>query len=55
MIFSIFHSSEQSDANCSRSTNAQTLEIDFLDKPLQKNSDSEVVRLPPHEDFIGGK
>ena len=28
--------------------------IDFLDKPLQKDSDSEVVRSPPHENFIGG-
>ena len=28
--------------------------IDFLDKPLEKDSDSEVVRSPPHENFIGG-
>ena len=25
---------------------------DFLEEPLEKNSDSEVVRLPPHADFI---
>ena len=24
----------------------------FLEEPLEKNSDSEVVRLPPHVDFI---
>ena len=23
-------------------------------KAIRKNSDSEVVRLPPHENFIGG-
>ena len=33
---------------------ASKLEIDFLDKPQEKDSDSEVVRLPLHENFIGG-
>ena len=27
---------------------------DYLEEPLQKNSDSQVVRLPPHADFISG-
>ena len=26
----------------------------FIDKLLEKNSNSEVVRLPPHADFIRG-
>ena len=32
----MLHSSEQSDANCSRSTNASKLVIDYLDEPLEK-------------------
>ena len=45
----------ESDANCSRSTKyVSKLVKDFLEEPLKKNSDSEVVRLPPHVDFIGG-
>ena len=54
-FFSTLHSSEQGDANCSSSTNALKIEIDFLDEPSEKSSDSEVVRFPPqHEDFIDG-
>ena len=49
----MLHSSGQSDANCSRSTNASKLVIDFLDEPFEKNSDSEVIRMPPQEDFFG--
>ena len=51
-FFSVLHSLE-SDANCFKSTNyVSKLVKDFLDEPLEKNSDSEVVRLPPHDDFI---
>ena len=32
----MLHSSEQSDANCSRSTNASNLVIDYVDEPLEK-------------------
>ena len=32
----MLHSSEQGDADCSKSTNASNLEIDFLDEPLEK-------------------
>ena len=53
-FFSVFHLSE-SDANCSRSTKyVSKLVKDFLDEPSEKNSDSEVVRLPPHEGYIRG-
>ena len=48
----MLHSSEQSDVNCSRSTNISKLVIDFLDEPIEKNSDSEFVRLPPQKDDI---
>ena len=54
IIFSMLHSSEQSDANCFRSTNASKLLIDIVDEPLEKNSDSEVVCLSQHEGLIGG-
>ena len=47
----MLHMSEQSDASCSKNTNASKLVINFIDEPLEK-SDSEVVHLPPHEDFI---
>ena len=44
-----------SDANCSGSTKyVSNLETNFLDEPLQKISVSEIVRLPPHDDFISG-
>ena len=33
---------------------ALKLVIDFFDKPKEKDSDSEIVRLPLHENFIGG-
>ena len=53
-VFSVLHLSK-SDANCSRSTKYVSKFVkDFLDEPLEKNSDSEVVRLPPHADFIRG-
>ena len=53
-FFSVLHSSE-SDANSSRSTKyVSKLVKDFLDNPLQKNNDSEVVGSPPHEDFLVG-
>ena len=48
----MLHSLAQSDANCSKSTNASKLVIDFFEEPLERTFDSEVVRLPPHEDFI---
>ena len=35
-FFSMLQSSDQTDANCSRSTNASKLVIDFLDEPLEK-------------------
>ena len=41
----MLHSSAQNDANCSRSTNAAKLVIDFLDELLEKNNDSEIVRF----------
>ena len=53
-FFSMLRSSEQSDANCSWSTNALKLVIGFLDEPSEKSSDSDVVRFFPHEDFIDG-
>ena len=49
----MLHLSAQSDANCSRSTNASKLVINFLDEPQEKNSVLEIVSLPPNEDFIG--
>ena len=50
----MLHLSE-SDANCSRSTKyVSKLVKDFLEEQLGKNSDSEVVRLTPHADFISG-
>ena len=54
MIFGVLYSSESA-ADCSRSTKyVSNLVQDFLDEPSEKNSDSEVVRLPPHDDFISG-
>ena len=54
MSFYRAHLSE-SDANCSRSTKyVSKLEKDFLEEPLEKTSDSEVVRLLPLADFISG-
>ena len=45
----------ESDANCSTSTKyVSKLVKDFLEEPLEKNSDSKVVRLQPHADFITG-
>ena len=45
----------ESDVNCSRSTKYLfKLVKDFLAEPLEKNSESEVVRLPLHVDFISG-
>ena len=45
----------ESDANCSRSTKyASKLVKDFLEEPLEKNSDSKIVSLPPHADLISG-
>ena len=50
----MLHLSE-SDANCSRSTKyVLKLVKDFFEEPLEKNSDFEVVRLPPHADLISG-
>ena len=42
------------DANCSSSTKyVSKLVKDFLDEQLEKKySHSEIVHLPPHEDFI---
>ena len=51
-LLSVLHLSE-SDTNCSITTKyVSKLVRDFLDKPLQKNSDSEGVCVSPHEDFI---
>ena len=48
----VLHLSE-SDANCSSSTkDVLKLIKDFLEEPLEKNSDSDVVCLPPHADFL---
>ena len=45
--------SESDDANCSSTTKyVSKLVKDFLDEPLEKNSDFEFVRLSPREDFI---
>ena len=53
-VFSVLHL-PVSDANCSKSTKyVSKLVKDFLEEPLEKNSDSKVVRLPPHADFISG-
>ena len=50
----MLHLSE-SDANCSRSTKyLSKLVKDFLEEPIEKNNDFEVVCLPPHADFIRG-
>ena len=55
MIFFSMLRSLESDANCSRSTKyVSKLVKDFLDEPLEKNSDSEVVCLSPHKDLISG-
>ena len=52
--FGVLHLSE-SDANCSRSTKyVSKLVKDFLEELLEKNSDSKIVRLPPHVDFVCG-
>ena len=49
----MLHLSESDDANCSSTTKyVLKLEKDFLDEPLEKNSDFEFVRLSPREDFI---
>ena len=53
MIFFSVPLSSDSDADCLRSTKyASKLVKDLLDKLLEKNSDSEVVRLPPHDEKI---
>ena len=50
----MLHLSE-SDANCSRITKyVSKLVKNFIEGPLGKNSDSKVVSLPPHADFISG-
>ena len=36
------------------SPNASKVVTDFLEEPLEKNNDSEVVGLPSYEDLIGG-
>ena len=42
----------ESNANCSGSIKyIAKLVKDFLEEPLEKNSDSEATRLPPHADF----
>ena len=54
IFYSVLHLSE-SDAICSRSTKyVSKLVEDFLDEPLEKNRDSILIRLPPHEGFTGG-
>ena len=40
-FFSMLYSSKQSDVNCSSSTNALKLVINFLDELLEKNSDTK--------------
>ena len=43
----------ESNANCSTSTKYVSKPAkDFLDEPSEKYNDSEVVHLPPHEDFV---
>ena len=42
-IVSVLRLSEQSDANCSRSTNASKLVIDFLDEPLEKQTNKKAA------------
>ena len=50
----MLHLSE-SGANCSRSTKyVSKLVKDLLEEIFEKNSDSEVVRLPSHADLISG-